>query len=91
MSIEDIANFILICILYIVGFLMGRVTAKENGRNVGLLDLAYKKNVELLNEIENKCKEIARLQANPDIAKEAIERYCPQELYSSAMEWLEDQ
>ncbi len=54
------------------------------------LNEAYNKHMELLQELAEKDKEIAMLRNDSIVAREAIQRYCPLELFPSADKWLRE-
>ena len=48
----------------------------------------YNAYIELAKELAKKTSEVTMLRSESGIALEAINRYCPPELYESAREWL---
>ena len=54
------------------------------------LEDSYNGYMELLRELADKQQEVTMLRGESGIAREAIQRYCPPELTSSADRWLRD-
>jgi len=55
---------------------------------MNLIEKAMQREIELLKEISQKDVLIMNLRNESGIAREAIQRYCPPELFESADRWL---
>ena len=53
-------------------------------------DNGYNAYIELAKELAEKSKEVVMLRSESGIAREAIQRYCPPDLYPSADKWLRE-
>ena len=56
-----------------------------------LLEKAQERHIELMGEITGKDKIITMLRGESGIAREAVQRFCPPELFASAQKWLTEQ
>jgi len=55
---------------------------------MSLIEKAMQREIELLREISAKDQLISSLRNESGIAREAIERYCPPDLFESANKWM---
>ena len=57
---------------------------------MNLLEKAMRREIELLKELSEKDRLISILRDESCVAREAIERYCPPDLFHSANTWLKE-